>query len=137
MPPLQPDYLTDLASQIGSVSAFLGGFAATMLALFLTVGKDNRGALIAAQASAIAALCFIITVVASTAIMATNHPKSPMPGGTGNSEIRVIFGVSFLIGVLSLLAGIGASGWSHSKQVGVTTTILSMVAVVAFLLIVA
>jgi len=42
MAPLSPDYLTAIATQLGSVSAFFGGFAATMLALFLTVGESRE-----------------------------------------------------------------------------------------------
>ena len=64
MAPLQPDYLTAIAAQLGSVSAFFGGFAATILALFLTVGGKSRGSLIAAHGSAVAAVSFIVAVMA-------------------------------------------------------------------------
>jgi hypothetical protein len=85
--------------------------------------------LIAAQASAIAALSFVVAVVSSTAVIAANHPDAPaFPSGSSANEVRLILGASFLIGLLSLLASIGASGWAHSRHVGWTTTLLSIAA---------
>ena len=137
MVPLRPDYLTALASQLGSVSAFFGGFAATMLALFLTVGGRSRGSLIAAPASAVAAVGFIIAVMASTALIAIAHPDAPpATAARSTAAIRLLLAISFGIGMLALLAAIAASGWSHSRAMGWTTSIIASVAIlVVFLLV--
>lgn len=42
MPELSPAYLSDLATQIGALSAFLGGFAATFLGTLLALGLKGR-----------------------------------------------------------------------------------------------
>ena len=135
--PLKPDYLTAIATQLGSVSAFFGGFAATMLALFLTVGKKSRGSLVAAHASSAAAVSFIIAVMASTALVAIAHPDAPPATAARSSEaIRPLLVISFSIGMLALLAAIAASGWSHSKAMGWTTSVISSVAVLVVVLLV-
>jgi len=137
MVPLKPDYLTAIAMQLGSVSAFFGGFAATMLALFLTVGGKSRGSRLAAHASAIAAVSFIVAVMASTALIAIAHPHAP-PATAARSTalIRPLMGISFLIGMIALLAAIAAAGWSHSRAMGWTTSIVSGVAILAVFLLV-
>lgn len=132
MVPLKPDYLTDIATQLGSVSAFFGGFAATMMALFLTVGGRSRGSLVAAHGSAVAAVSFIIAVMASTALVAIAHPDGPpATAARSTSAARPLLAISFSIGMIALLVAIAASGWSHSKAMGWTTTIVSSVAIVA------
>ena len=137
MVPLKPEYLTAIATQLGSVSAFFGGFAATILALFLTVGGRSRGSLVAAHASAIAAASFIIAVMASSALIAIAHPDAPpATAARSTSAIRPLLAISFAIGMVALLAAVAASGWSHSKAMGWTTSIISSVAIlVVFLLV--
>ena len=138
MVPLKPDYLAAIATQLGSVSAFFGGFAATMLALFLTVGGKSRGSLVAAHASAVAAVGFIITVMASTALIAIAHPHAPPATAARSTEaIRPLLVISFSVGILALLAAVAASGWSHSRAMGWTTTIISSVAILAVAILVA
>ncbi|MCL6699098.1 hypothetical protein LZ496_09940 [Sphingomonas sp. NSE70-1] len=137
MTPLNPDYLTALATQLGSVSAFFGGFAATMLALFLTVGGKSRGSLVAAHGSAVAAVSFIVAVMASSALVAIAHPDAPLAtAARSTTAIRPLLGISFSIGIIGLLVAIAASGWSHSKAMGWTTSIISSVAILAVFLLV-
>ena len=137
MVPLKPDYLTAIATQLGSVSAFFGGFAATMVALFLTVGGRSRGSLVAAHASAVAAVSFIIAVMASSALIAIAHPDAPpATAARSTAAIRPLLAISFSIGMVALLAAIAASGWSHSRAMGWTTSIISSVAVLAVFLLV-
>ena len=135
MVPLKPDYLTAIATQLGSVGAFFGGFAATVLALFLTVGGKSRGSLVAAHASAVAAVSFIIAVMASTALIAIAHPDAPpATAARSTAAIRPLLVFSFSIGVIALLVAIAASGWSHSRVMGWTTSIISSVAIIAVFL---
>ena len=137
MVPLNPDYLTAIAAQLGSVSAFFGGFAATMLALFLTVGGKSRGSLVAAHASAISAVAFIVAVMASSALIAITHPDAPpATAARSTAAIRPLLAIGFSIGMIALLTAIAASGWSHSKAMGWTTSIISSVAILAVFLLV-
>ena len=137
MAPLEADYLTALATQLGTVSAFFGGFAATILTLFLTVGGKSRGAVVAAHASAVAAISFIVAVMASTALIAIAHPDAPAAtAARSTTAIRPLLVISFSIGMIALLAAIAASGWSHSRAMGWTTSLISSAAIlVVFLLV--
>src|SRR6188768_2941047 len=60
MQQLAPAYLTTLATQIGALSAFLGGFAATYLATFLTFGQRSRPASVAIGGAVTSAVGFIV-----------------------------------------------------------------------------
>ena len=137
MVPLKPEYVTAIGTQLGSVSAFFGGFAATMLALFLTVGGRSRGSIVAAHASAVASASFVVAVMASTTVIAIVHPDAPPATAARSTEaIRPLLVISFSIGMIALLGAIAASGWSHSRSMGWTTSIISGVAIVTIILLV-
>jgi hypothetical protein len=122
MTELAPDYLAALAAQIGGLSAFLGGFAATFLALFLTLGKGSRAASVAVVGSALASVAFILAVIAATGLTAALHPHA-LPGAiTTVQTSRVAMSLSFLVGMAALLVSIGASGWVRSRAMGLTTS---------------
>jgi hypothetical protein len=112
MAELAPDYLAALAAQVGSVSAFLGGFAATFLAMFLTLGHRSRAASAAIAASAVASVAFVVAVIGSTCLIAV---------------LQLIGMSSFLIGMAALLASLGASGWTRSRATGWTTTAIAAI----------
>lgn len=136
MYPLATDYLNAIATQLASVSAFFGGFAATVFALFLTLGKSSRPAVIAGQASAIAAICFIVAVMASTVLVAITHPHAPLPTARLPTDpARSVLTVSFYAGMLALLISLAAGAWTHSKAMGWTTSVLAALALatIAFL----
>ncbi|WP_213982060.1 hypothetical protein [Sphingomonas sp. dw_22] len=136
MMPLAPDFLVTLATQIGGVSAFLGGFAATFLAMFLTLGHESRAATIAITASAIASVAFIVAVVATTALIALLHPHAPAGSAASTGSSQMLMGLSFLTGMLALLVSLGASGWTRSRATGWTTSAVAAIGVVLTLLLV-
>lgn len=132
MTPLAPDYLATLATQIGNVSAFLGGFAATFLVLFLTFSERSRAASIAVVAAALASVGFIVTVIATTMLVAATHPHAPA-GALARADIgRSAMSFSFLVAMIALLVSIGASGWIRSRPLGWTTTAFAAAALLLF-----
>lgn len=132
MTPLAPDYLATLAAQIGNVSAFLGGFAATFLVLFLTFTEKTRAASVAVVSAALASIGFIVTVIATTMLVAVTHPHAPA-GALARADIgRAAMSYSFLIAMIALLVSIGASGWIRSRRLGWTTTAFASIAVLLF-----
>ena len=123
MEPLAPAYLSDVASQIGSLSAFLGGFAATFVATLLTI--DRAGRLMAATIAlaVISAVAFIIAVTASTMQVAIYHPDGPsFLADFPAARIRATMLAAFLTGTLALLAGLGCSGWIRTRLIGWITS---------------
>jgi hypothetical protein len=126
---LAPDYLNALATQIGSVSAFLGGFAATFLVLFLTFSERSRAASVAVGGSALASVGFIVAVIATTLLVAATHPHAPPDADTSVAFGRSVMGLSFLIAMIALLVSVGASGWIRSRALGWTTTTFAAIAI--------
>jgi hypothetical protein len=136
MIPLAADYLSAIATQIGGVSAFLGGFAATFLAMFLTLGHKSRAATIAIVAATIASVGFVVAVIATTALIAGLHPHAPRGAVAVTGLAQMLMAVSFLSGMLALLVSLGASGWTRSRAIGWTTSGIAATGVVLTLLLV-
>ncbi len=125
MLPLAPAYLVAIATQTGALSAFMGGFAATFLAMFLTMGHRSRAASVAIAASAVASVAFIVSVVGSTMLIMVLHPDAPAGLAASAGEARIATSLSFTIGLGALLASIGASGWTRSRRAGWTTSLIA------------
>lgn len=123
MQQLVPAYLTTLATQIGALSAFLGGFAATYLATFLTFGQRSRPAAVAIGGAVTSATGFIVSVVASTMLVAALHPNAPAGAAGSAGTAQAVMALSFLIGLLALLLSLGVSGWTRSRSIGWTTSV--------------
>lgn len=122
MEPLSPVYLSDIASQTGGLSAFLGGFSATFMGALLALGARGRAASLTIGFAAVAAVAFIVAVVGSTAVVAALHPAAPgSSGGAGGPQ--AIMALAFILGLYALLAALGLSGWNRSRNTGLATSI--------------
>jgi hypothetical protein len=70
----------------------------------------------------VAAVAFVIAVTASTMLVAIYHPDGPaFLSDFPAARIRTSMIASFLAGTLSLLGGLGCSGWIRSKEIGWVT----------------
>jgi len=128
MEPLANGYLSDIAQQVGATSAFLGGFAATMLATLLALQARGRAASWSIAASAVAAVAFIASVMGSLKLVALTHPLAPASVSVGISGVvRALGFLPFIVGLFALLVSIGASGFLRSKRMGWGTSGLAAV----------
>lgn len=128
---LSPAYLSALAVQIGGLSAFLGGFAATFLGTLLARRADGKTASLSIGFAVSSSVAFVVTVVASTALVAGLHPEAPSSApAAGAGAARVLLVLGFLFGLYSLLASLALSGWARSRGTGLTTTIASGIGIV-------
>jgi hypothetical protein len=119
-----PAYIGALTSQLASLSAFPGGFAATFLATLLTLGHQSRLMTITIGLAVTSAVAFIVTVVAATMLTAIYQPAAHTFMATlDTSQPRTIMSLGFTLGSLSLLASLGCSGWTRSRAIGWTTTL--------------
>ncbi|MCP4291239.1 MAG: hypothetical protein GY780_05330 [bacterium] len=122
---LPADYLAEISRQIAFVSAFLGGFAATFLATLLMVKSEKRIAGWVLGCVAFSASAFIVSVVAAVTLIVVSHPSVPrnVSAGASTAPARVVCILSFVLGIYSLLASVGISGWLRSRNVGLATSI--------------
>lgn len=119
---LSPAYLSTIASQVGGLSAFLGGFAATFLGTLLALTREGRLATSAIATSAISSVAFIVAVVGSTTLVAAMHPEAPVgPASIGGAQATMT--LAFVLGLYALLVALGISGWLRSRPTGWITSI--------------
>ena len=119
MKELSPAYLSAIAGQLGTLSAFLGGFAATFLATLLTLVRRERLLTVCLGLSVTSAVAFIVTVVAATMVTAVSHPDAPAAVAASAAGLsRLLMTLGFYLGTLSLLGAMGCSGYLHSRGVG-------------------
>lgn len=128
-------YAVSAATQLGSISAFLGGFAATFLATLLVVRHRSLASGATIGLSATSAVGFIVCVVGSTAVSAGRHPEAP--GGSGQmaylAQATTVMTLAFMLGILALLGALAMSGWIRSRTLGRVTSALSFVGLIAVL----
>jgi len=125
--------MTELYSQLTSVSAVLAGFAITFLALLLGHRESNRylsasvGVTVVAAASLlVAALGWSLigsllsqVVDANTGAPAEGYDLSWLAGA------HRILSFAFLCGLVSLFVMLGLSGWLRSRALGIFSTAVS------------
>jgi cytochrome b561 len=128
---LSPVYLSAIAAQVGGLSAFLGGFAATFLGTLLALGGRGRATSVAIGFAVSSSVAFIVAVVSSTALVAVLHPQAPPAvAGTSMEGARAIMAMAFILGLYALLISLALSGWSRSKATGLTTSIAAGLGVI-------
>ena len=66
MQPVNTEFLAETGRQIASLSAFLGGFAATFFGILLQLPNSRRHVGWAAGAAAVASASFILAVISGT-----------------------------------------------------------------------
>ncbi|MEO1220134.1 MAG: hypothetical protein AAFY42_02120 [Pseudomonadota bacterium] len=132
---LHPEFLAALARQFGFLGAFLGGVSATLFVTLLTLAKPSNLVRWSIGLAAVAACAFIVTAYMSVGVIANSHPMRPeQMAETPLVLPRLIMTVSFLLGTVSLLGAIGASGWSRSRLLGIITTTAALLAAVPLLI---
>lgn len=133
MEALSPAYVVALAGQMGFLSAFMGGFAATMMVMLMSQDGSRRAVNWSSALSAVAAIAFIITAVTTTTLVMGSHPDAPtvVARGAANGPARIMVSLFFVVGVYALIAAIGCAGWVRSRRMGWTTTALASLGVLA------
>lgn len=127
MTDLSSAYFAELANQLIFISAFLGGFSATILGTL--IASENNGKIIKVLIIliSISAATFILTVIAMTKIILIHAPDSPLANGEDLVSLpRVIGSLSFLVGMTALLLVISLSGWLKSVKLGIVTSALGL-----------
>jgi len=116
------EQLIGITEQLTLLSAFLGGFSATFLAAILTTAPSSKIVNWMIICSSFAACCFIICAASSIAVanaLQLNVAIDTLTFGTRTSSL------SMALGLFSLIACIGLSGWLRSKNIGLVTSVFS------------
>jgi len=132
MQPANPEFLAETARQIASLSAFLGGFAATFLGILLQSPNSRRHVGFAAGAAAVASASFILAVISGTALAVVLHPGAPsgIAKPTFLPQVQELIFVTFACGIYSILLSLGLSGWIRSRQLGIVTSLAALVSAI-------
>lgn len=131
MEELPVSYLKVLAEQIGFISVFLGGISATILGTLIVLKKESKIFSWMIILLSLAAVSFIIAVFGMNKIQMVLAPDYP-DQGQSIFYPRLVSSISFLLGIYSLIAVVGLSGWLQSKKIGIMTSSIGLIA--AFLI---
>ena len=129
MQAVNAEFLAETGRQIASLSAFLGGFAATFFGILLQSPNSRRRVGWAAGAAAVASASFILAVISGTTLALVMHPGAP-PGiakPTFLPQVRSLILIAFSCGIYSILLSLGLSGWIRSRQLGIVTSVAALV----------
>ena len=111
------EYWNKLADQVIMISSLLGGFSITVVANLLVSDTNNRLSKKIMLAATLAASFFLITVFAMTKLLMMTTKGFPMEVSESDLILPRILGViTFIIGIISLIAMISLAGWTKSKK---------------------
>ena len=131
---LKASYVVAVAEQISFVSAFLGGVAATIMFTVIIFSSDKRSVALLVATSALAACSLLVSVIAGWRLTIGLHPDLPFTPDP--AKIRILWNsliAGYGLGVNSLIASIGLSGWIRSRRSGYITSFIASIAIIFFL----
>lgn len=114
--------------QLALISSVLGGFSFTFLSAIITKDTDKNIKYWLIITLTIASVSFLLSAVGWT-LMDFSHGMTIAIKSHHQMLVKVL-----LLGLISIIASIGLSGWLHDKRTGVTTSIIGILALL-FLLI--
>lgn len=131
-PPVSVEFLAEIGRQIASLSAFLGGFAATFLGILLQSPSPRRIVGWAAGAAAVASASFILAVISGTALAIVFHPGAPAGIAQPHfvPQVRTLIVITFASGIYLSLLSLGLSGWIRSRPLGMVTSMAAFISAV-------
>ncbi|REE83788.1 hypothetical protein BX611_1083 [Lutibacter oceani] len=128
MTELPQEYFRVLAEQLVFISVFLGGISATILGTLIVVNNNSKIMKFMILGLSLAAVSFIVAVFGMNKVLIILTPNSPYQN---SNELlfypRLVGGLSFFIGIYSLIAVISLSGWLKTKKIGITTTVIGVI----------
>lgn len=128
------EFFKFLAEKLVFVCIFLGGISATALGALVIVKNDSKIFKWMVLFLSLAAVSFIVAVFGMIKVQIVLTEGSPYFEKEGLLMYpRIVGGLSFYLGIYSLLSFIGLAGWVNSKKVGIITTVISVVAGVLIL----
>jgi hypothetical protein len=132
----------ELFRQLAFTSALVGGFAFAFLGVLLTATSPSRVVGWTAGVSMTAAAGMVVCVLgwtlgASTVAIEAAKATTPDSFRVPGTFLRVHLYLSqvFLSSLLLFLVGLGLSGWVRSRALGVVSTLVAALAILASILV--
>ena len=127
-------YINELAKQVAFMSSFLGGFALTFLGALILSEQESKLLRTMIISTATSALAFIVAVVAMTQLIMISTEGYPFEVDQKSlMSSRITGALALFIGIFSLMFTIALSGWMRSRKLGIITTIIGVLAIIAVL----
>ncbi len=133
MKEITASYVLAAAEQMSFIGAFLGGVSVTILVTIVVFSSSKKFVNWIVGVSALAACGFLISVIASMRLIMALHPDLPFVPSP--AKINLLWEgmiTAYGVGVLSLIASIGISGWLRSRNSGIITALISLIALAFF-----
>ena len=126
------EYWNELAKQTLLITSLLSGFSITIVANLLVSDKNDKLTNRILKSATLSAGCFLVTVFAMVHIIMTTTPGGYIKNVSINDfqNARIIGILTFMIGLFSLSAMIGLSGWTKSKKMGIFTTTIGILTLI-------
>ena len=139
------EYFAESYSQLGSISALLGGlvFAAAASLLNTAAGTSDpraldRPAALTAGSAVLSSVCLVVAALAWTLMAAQSFQDAgtdqPVPETIHQLNLTATY--VFMGGLALFFASVGSSGWIGSPKLGLATTAAAAIGSIAALLIV-
>ena len=127
-------YWNELASQLILLTSLLTGFSIAVVANLIVSEAKNRITEYLLRIATVAAGCFLVSVFGMTSIVLITTEGYPLQIDENTIQWpQIIAGSTLMLGLLSLSALIGLSGWTKSRSVGIFTTIVGILTLLAIL----
>ncbi|MEQ8241711.1 MAG: hypothetical protein RIA69_21030 [Cyclobacteriaceae bacterium] len=127
------EYWNKLANQFILISVFLGGFSIALTANLVINKSSTRLDNVILKVATTSSAGFLTAVFALTNILLATTDGYPSDVTQSDLNTPRIIGIlGYLVGILSLFAIIGLSGWTKSKGTGVFTTVVSIITLILF-----
>ena len=129
--------ITELFRQAAFISALIGAFSFTFVAVLLTAPRERKSTDWTIAFAALAAAGMIVCALGWT--IAAPH-ATLLPSAAGNSELLSLppwfkalhksLSIVFVSSFYMFLCALGTSGWTRSKQLGIVTAMASGLAAI-------
>jgi hypothetical protein len=138
----KPELIAEIFRQLAFVSALVGGFAFAFVGVLLVAPLQSRivswTAGISMAASAGLVVCALgwslgASVVLVGASMEAGAERSSLSASLNIMHLRL--SLAFVVSILLFLSSLGLSGWIRSRDLGIVSTCIAVLAAIASVLV--
>ncbi len=131
------EYWQQLAEQTILISSLLGGFSIAVIANLLVAQLEKKISKNIMVVSTLAACSFLICLFSMTKLRLMTTEGYPIEVLQEDlNQPRIIGSIFFFLGIFWLITMIALSGWTQSKRLGIFTTAIGILTLLAIIIMV-